>query len=210
LTLAAQKDTITCGVETPTLKQAILHPHDLYFWDFYWNEVEQVMNMVLIYGSQFASIFLKGGNALLDAAIDQANLTAFEWNAYYYASALGVDSWYPLDGESEADHIMWAMEAYGTATYGAQQLIDAWYVYQNWNNLLTWDNDSWVFYQWLQGGMSYNSEFYLLKSFYFDLHVMIMEVLAIVGMSYYDPWMLIHWWPRTLNAGWRLTNDFFM
>jgi hypothetical protein len=206
VTLYSQLADLKCGSETQTVQTMKLKPCDLYFWDYYWNDIEQYMNIALVYVSQLSLIGLQGGNYILDAALDNMNLMAWEQIGYYYMQSLGVDPW---DMDYESKGAMVAEAFMGQAmTYSAQNVIDAYYIWMNRDNLFTWNTSNWGMYQLIMGNLSYNNDFWMMKKFYFDLHVFISEILAIVGFAHYDPWYIIQQGPRLGLASWRLALDF--
>jgi hypothetical protein len=90
-----------------------------------------------------------------------------------------------------------------------QQVINGYDLWMNRNNLFTWNTDSWVFYNMIMGNLEYNSSFYQTKMWYFDLQVLLAEIVSVSIVADYDPWMLITCWTRLALALWNFSTGFF-
>jgi hypothetical protein len=222
VTLYKSKSDVTCAGSVYTTEDAMVSPRTFNFEDKSKMKKMMLKSLLMVYVSQFASVFLEGANPLLDLAIDGTNAMAYKDMVMAKMAAHGSS---PMkagkkmlkamkggDKDGKGGKMIGdkAMMVYGE-TFGTQMLIDAYNVYLLWNNLVSWNaGNDWSFYNWIQGNMAYNSDFWQLKQFYFDTHTAILETIVFVLLAIEQPKGLVVQWPRTLNSYWRLTNDIFM
>jgi hypothetical protein len=227
VTLFSQASDITCSTTTPTIEGASLRSNEFDFRKVFITKKFLLRQTIYVHFSQFMSIFFAGGNPVIDAIFDGENLYSYQMTKdaiFQYSgfpqSTLSFPNRLQSSGKggnkygtkpvtkAQYEKMRSGIEIVGYTTYWSQLLIDLTSIYNNWDSLLTWDMESWAFYQVVTGGVAFNSNYYMEKNFYFQAYYAMMETISMVMiiLSYKDmPYWLPVWFPRTLNAYWKLS-----
>lgn len=180
----------------------------------------------MIYISNFADIFLKGINPVLDLVWVGMNNAVYKHTyerlllAYGYGGDMMTMG--SMHGAPTQMDIAWMLEEYenfGFWTYGMETAIAAYPLlntflsngFKAFNTMIFEfaDYDQSVFGTVINNGLTYKSDWYTDLAWYYRFNVFAQETMLFIYMAIYDPFALVQWWPRFIRATWNFTLEFF-
>eukprot|EP00178_Gracilaria_changii_P012461 TRINITY_DN3528_c0_g1_i4.p1 TRINITY_DN3528_c0_g1~~TRINITY_DN3528_c0_g1_i4.p1 ORF type:complete len:363 (+),score=34.86 TRINITY_DN3528_c0_g1_i4:35-1090(+) len=183
----------------------------------------------LIYFSNFADIFLKGLNPVLDLLWVGINEAVYQESFERILMAYGymTHGQMTMKGKKQQtainqEDIAWMVhdfEQFGFWTYGMETLAAAYPIFEYFQ-----DNDWAAFNDYIfefaeysetqfgnvvNGGLTYKDEWWTDLNWYFRLNVLAQETMTTIYMAMYEPGTIVQWWPRHARAIWNFFLAFY-